>query len=111
MEQVLARIWGEFLGLDQVGIHDNFAELGGDSLRASQVVSRAIADLGVDIPLRSLLQAPTVADMALAVTQGHTTQTGDAELASVLAELEAMASEQVRKLLDDQDGPRTETGG
>ena len=49
---------------------------------------------------------PMVADMALAITQGHATQTGDAELASVLAELEAMSSEQVRKSVADQDGRR-----
>ena len=62
--------------------------------------------LGVDIPLRSLFQASTVADMALAVTQSHAAQKGDTELESVLAELGAMPSEQVRKLLADQEYPR-----
>ena len=106
VERVLARMWGEVLGLDQVGIDDDFMELGGDSLRASQVISRVLGVLGVDIPLRSLFQASTVADMALAVTQSHAAQKGDTELESVLAELGAMPSEQVRKLLADQEYPR-----
>ena len=106
VEEALAHIWADVLGLDQVGIDDDFMELGGDSLSASQVVSRVTGELGVDIPLRSLFQASTVADMALAVTQGHATQKGDAELASVLAELEDMTPEQVRESLVDQEGPR-----
>ena len=110
VEEALAHIWAEVLGLDRIGVDDVFLELGGDSLRASQVVSRAIGVLGVAIPLPSLLQAPTVADMALAVTQSHATQNGDAELEPVLAELEALSSEQVRKLLADQESPRTELG-
>ena len=61
-------------------------------------------DLGNDMPLRPLLQASTVADMALAITQGIATQEGNAELASVLAELEEMTPEQVRKSLADQEG-------
>ena len=111
VEEALAHIWADVLGLDQVGIDDDFMELGGDSLRASQVVSRVTGELGVDIPLRSLFQASTVAYMALAVTQGYATQTGDGELASVLAELEDMSPEQVRKSLADQKGPRTEMRG
>ncbi len=111
VEEALAHIWADVLGLDQIGIDDDFMELGGDSLRAGQVVSRVLGVLGVDIPLRSLLQASTVADMALAVTQSRAAQKGDTEVASVLAELEAMSSEQARKLLADQKSPRTEMGG
>ena len=105
VEEALAYIWADVLGLDQVGIDDDFMELGGDSLRASQVVSRAVANLGIDIPLRSLLQAPTVADMAIAVSAG---QGGEADMEQMLAELEAMSSEQARKSLAGQEGPRTE---
>ena len=111
VEEALAQIWADVMGLDQVGIDDDFMELGGDSLRASQVVSRVLGVLGVDIPLRSLVQASKVADMALAVTQSHAPQKGDTEMASVLAELEAMSSEQVRKSQADQKSPRTEMGG
>ena len=77
-------------------------ELDGDSLRASRLISRAIRELGVDIPLLSLFQASKVADMALIVTQGHAAHMGYAELALVLADLESMP-EQARRLLVDQE--------
>jgi amino acid adenylation domain-containing protein len=69
VEEVLASIWAEVLGLDQVGVHDNFLELGGDSLLAGRVISRVISRLRVEVRLRSLLDSPTVADMAVVITR------------------------------------------
>ena len=63
-EEVLALIWAETLGLDRLGVHDNFLELGGHSLLAAQLVSRVLKAFRVELPLGSLLEAPTVADMA-----------------------------------------------
>ena len=63
-EQVLARIWCQALKQDRVGIHDNFAALGGDSLRAIEIVLHAEQQLGVKVPASILLEAPTVAEMA-----------------------------------------------
>ncbi len=63
-EAELARIWAESLGVDRVGVHDNFLDLGGHSLLAAQLVSRVVKAFGVELSLRSLLEAPTVADMA-----------------------------------------------
>jgi len=67
IETTLARLWAEVLGLDRVGMHDPFFELGGDSLLAARVVSRAVDALGVDVPVAQLLDAHTVAAMALVV--------------------------------------------
>ena len=64
LEQELARIWAELLRLERVGVHDNFFELGGHSLLVTQVISRARAACQVQLPLRSLFEAPTVAAMA-----------------------------------------------
>jgi len=63
-EKVLAGIWTEVLGLDQVSIHDNFFELGGHSLLVTQVISRARAAFEVEIPLRSIFESPTVAGLS-----------------------------------------------
>ena len=68
-EQLLCRIWGEVLGFERVGIHDNFFALGGDSIRSIQVRSRA-EEQGVRFTLQDLFQHPTVAELAQQV-QGH----------------------------------------
>ncbi len=67
VERLLARIWGEVLGLDEVGVEDRFLDLGGDSLLATQVVSRAIGAFLLDLPMPVLYDAPTVAAMARAI--------------------------------------------
>lgn len=68
-ERAVARIWSEVLGLEQVGVHDSFFELGGNSLLATQVVSRIRGALQVTLSLRSFFAAPTVAGMAQAVEE------------------------------------------
>jgi acyl transferase domain-containing protein/SAM-dependent methyltransferase/acyl carrier protein len=62
-EQTLATIWQELLGIAQIGIHDDFFELRGDSLLAAQVVSRLNRAFQIKLPLSSLFDAPTVASL------------------------------------------------
>jgi len=64
LEQRLAEIWAEVLKLERVGIHDNFFDLGGHSLMATQVVSRIRGQLNVELPLSEMFGYPTVAELA-----------------------------------------------
>ena len=69
MEQTIAAIWQELLGLERVGRHDNFFELGGHSLLAVQMIARLRERLGIDIPLRTLFSHSTPAGFASAIAQ------------------------------------------
>uniref|UniRef100_UPI001641D0FB non-ribosomal peptide synthetase n=1 Tax=Burkholderia gladioli TaxID=28095 RepID=UPI001641D0FB len=66
-ESLIAAIWTEILGLDRVGAQDNFFRLGGHSLLATQIMSRVSRALGVDLPLRSLFEAPVLSAFAALV--------------------------------------------
>ncbi len=63
-EELIAGVWSAVLGLERVGIFDNFFDLGGHSLLATQVISRLRAAFSVEIPLRPLFDNPTVAGLA-----------------------------------------------
>ena len=67
LEQRLAGIWQQVLGIEAVGAHDNFFELGGHSLLAPQLLVRLRTELSVDFPMRDLVETPTVARMAAAI--------------------------------------------
>src|SRR5207249_6914102 len=64
VERALAELWCSLLGVERVGVDDNFFDLGGDSLLAARMMSRAETAFGVDLPLRRLFDAPTLAALA-----------------------------------------------
>jgi amino acid adenylation domain-containing protein len=69
MEQLLAGVWSEVLGVPRIGIHDNFFDLGGHSLLITQLASRLSIRHGIDMPMSLLFDAPTVAQLAAAVDE------------------------------------------
>ncbi|GHO57934.1 non-ribosomal peptide synthetase [Ktedonobacter robiniae] len=64
IEELLVQIWQEVLGISVRSVHDNFVELGGHSLLATQVISRIRSRLQIELPLRAIFEAPTVAGLA-----------------------------------------------
>ncbi|WP_190344228.1 non-ribosomal peptide synthetase [Streptomyces venezuelae] len=74
-EETLATVFAEELGLDQavaVGIDDNVFVLGCNSLKATRVISRIRTELGVEIPIRTLFDSPTIAELAAHLTDSST---------------------------------------
>jgi len=88
-EELIAEIWCSLLGVDRVGVHDDFFDLGGHSLLAPQVVARIGEELGIEPPLRLLLEAPTVARLALAVEE------------LLLEQIEGMSEEEAERLVGE----------
>jgi len=66
-ELALASIWSEVLRVPEVSMNDNFFRIGGHSLLATQVISRVRESFSIDIPLRTLFEHPTIADLALEI--------------------------------------------
>ncbi|HEX6367826.1 MAG TPA: amino acid adenylation domain-containing protein [Longimicrobium sp.] len=81
VEQAVARVWAGVLGVERVGVHDDFFALGGHSLSATQAMSRVRRELGVELPLRALADHPTLAAFA-AVAEGAAAGGGAPELGS-----------------------------
>ena len=67
VEELLIGIWGEVLGVKQLGVSDNFFELGGHSLVATQVISRISETFKIELPFRAFFDAPTIEALALYV--------------------------------------------
>ncbi|MDJ1175086.1 non-ribosomal peptide synthetase [Roseofilum capinflatum] len=61
-EEILAGIWAKILSLDEVGVLDNFFMLGGDSIQATQLISRVRDTFGIELSLHRLFESPTVAE-------------------------------------------------
>ncbi|MGF9910961.1 condensation domain-containing protein, partial [Brevibacillus porteri] len=66
-EELVATIWSQVLGIEKVGIHDNFFELGGHSLLATRVISRLRDMFAGEVPIRTLFENPTIAELSEAL--------------------------------------------
>lgn len=104
VEEAVAAIWADVLGIERVGADDDFFALGGHSLLATQIIAQIRSNLSVNLPLHSLFTAPTVAMLAAQVVQ---MMGDDDETAQLLAEVDQLSDEEVERLLAGEP----ETGG
>ena len=89
-EQQMARVWGDALGIDEVGINDNFSELGGHSLIAIRIVSELRKAFQIDLPVRALFDAPTVAELSNYIKK------------HLIAEIETLTEEEAQQLVSTE---------
>jgi len=86
-EKSLAAIWAKLLGIDQIGSNDDYFELGGDSLLATQLVSQVRSVFAVELPLVELFRHPTLAELAAAIEE------------AIIEQMEDMSDEAAEELL------------
>jgi NAD(P)-dependent dehydrogenase (short-subunit alcohol dehydrogenase family)/acyl carrier protein len=104
-ERVIAEVWSEVLGVEQVGAGDNFFELGGHSLQATTVVTRLRGAFHIDLPLKKFFEDPTVSGLAQAVAELRGERQGgdEAEVLELLAQLsDEEADAEIRRMTNTQ---------
>jgi amino acid adenylation domain-containing protein/FkbM family methyltransferase len=99
VEEVLAGIWTEMLRVERVGIHDDFFETGGNSLVATQVVSRIREALKVRMSLLDFFNATTIASQASLLIANESTPGQLEKIARIVKSVEGLTEEQIREAL------------
>ncbi|WP_374015850.1 beta-ketoacyl synthase N-terminal-like domain-containing protein [Paenibacillus thiaminolyticus] len=98
-EEKVASIWQEMMGLERIGIHDDFFMLGGNSLLAIQIIARMRTMFGVEVPMTAIFESPTISGLAEAVMALQLEQVNEEELDSLLDEIEGLSDEEIALLL------------
>ncbi len=101
-EERLAEIMADVLKVDQVGIYDNFFDLGGHSMLGTQIIAQVQEEFQVELPLRALFENPTVAGIAVAIAEAQAAGVDEKELENMLSELEGLSDEEIEKLLSEE---------
>lgn len=105
IERTLALLWQDALGIEQIGVHDDFIELGGHSLMAIQLVARIRETFQINLPLSSFFEQNTIAKLASMIIAN---QSGDIDidyedLDRLLEEIEGLSEEEVNRRLAEEE--------
>jgi acyl transferase domain-containing protein/acyl carrier protein len=99
LEQTIADLWQELFGVESVGVHDNFFDLGGNSLLGIQLMSRLRKTFLLELPMNNLYESPTVAGLAAAVAQVQVQEKEREELELLLKEIESLPDDELEARL------------
>ena len=102
IEEEIAAIWVAIIGHDRIGIHDDFFELGGHSLSAARLITRVRETFKVDLPMRRLFEATTVAAMADLIVANEQRPGQTDKIARALQRLKGASLEERRNLLEQK---------
>lgn len=86
-QQTLAEIWQDILGIPQVGLDDNFFQLGGHSLRAVPLIAAISTQFGIDLGVQDVFEAPVLSDLAVRVEEHMVRAISPEDMAALLAEI------------------------
>jgi acyl transferase domain-containing protein/acyl carrier protein len=98
IEQRIMKVWQDVLGISKIGINDSFFEIGGDSLQATQLNSRIRDQFGVDLPMQTFFNAPTIGETAAAIEDMKQSEEKEAE-AEILKMLEQLSEDEIDEAL------------
>jgi amino acid adenylation domain-containing protein len=100
LERVLANVWAEVFGVANIGVQDDFSELGGDSLLGARIVAWVNDKFALLNPLKTLFETPTVARLADYLVAEEAAPGQVKRIAEILVKVEAMSSDEVRSALE-----------
>jgi phthiocerol/phenolphthiocerol synthesis type-I polyketide synthase E len=100
LQATLVTMWEKLLGIQPIGIRDNFYDLGGHSLLAVQVLSRVRREFKVDLSLRTLLSSPTIAQLASAIEESIIAESSSEELANAIQLVASTIEESVARRVE-----------
>ena len=99
IETTIAGVWQDVLGVARVGIHDNFFDLGGNSLLGIQLVSMLRKAFLLEMPMNSIFESPTVAEQAVVISETQRKESEFEEFDQMLKEIEALSAEDLESQL------------
>ena len=99
VEEQVATVWAEVLGLDRVGAEDDFFSLGGHSLLATQIVARLSRDFGLDLGLHAFFEEPTVSGVSVAITREQIRQGDPERMTRLLTRVQSLSPEELADFL------------
>jgi len=99
LQEVLLTVWAGILHIEKIGIQDNIFELGGDSIAATQIISRLRDMFRMDIPASILFDAPTIEELAHYMIANEKRPGLAEKTAGLLKQIEGMSEEEVARLL------------